>query len=74
MANDKSYVEKSSLGDPLLLGVSVPLTMTKAKATEIASAWRECFTALFSVAKTRVLPEKPTTTATTSSQQPTISA
>lgn len=60
--------------DPLLLGVSVPLTVTKTKATEIASAWRACFLELVSVAKTKVVPEKPVTNGTTSSSQPTISA
>jgi hypothetical protein len=59
--------------DPLLLGVSVPLTVTKTKATEIASAWRECFVELFSVAKTKVKTEKAALTPTPSSQ-PTISA
>ncbi|MFT3926772.1 MAG: hypothetical protein QM778_29780 [Myxococcales bacterium] len=71
MANDKSLVEKSPSGDPLVMGVSVPLMMTKTKATEIASAWRECFVELFSVAKTKYMPEK---SATNGAVAPTISA
>ena len=60
--------------DPLLLGVSVPLTVTKTKATEIATAWRACFMELFSVAKTKVMPEKPAANGPAASSQPTISA
>jgi hypothetical protein len=75
MANDKSYVEKSPLGDPLVLGVSVPLTITKAKATEVATAWKSCFVELLSAAKTKYIPEKPVAKQTApSSSQPTISA
>ena len=74
MANEKSYVEKSPLGDPLVLGVTVPLTMTKAKATEVATAWKECVVELFSAAKTKVMPDKPAEKPSTPPQQPTISA
>ena len=74
MANEKSYVEKSPLGDPLVMGVTVPLTMTKAKATEVATAWKACFVELFSVAKTKVMPDKPADKQAAPPQQPTISA
>jgi hypothetical protein len=74
MANEKSYVEKSPLGDPLLLGVSVPLTVTKLKATEVAAAWKECFRALLAAAKTKVASEKPPSGPTATPTAPTASA
>jgi hypothetical protein len=74
MAKEKSYVEKSSLGDPQLLGVAVPLSVTKSKATEVASAWKECAVALYASAKTKFKPEKPAAAASATSSAPTISA
>jgi|GEM_PF-6820262 len=65
---EKSLVEMSASGDPLVMGVSVPLNMTKTKATEIANAWRDCITALLSAAKVKYMPEKPANGA------PTVSA
>jgi hypothetical protein len=77
MAKQKNSVEMSpSAADPMLLGVSMPLAVTKTKAGEIAMAWRECLTALMAVAKTKVKPEKSASAAApeASPQASTISA
>jgi hypothetical protein len=58
MANEKSSETSSTSSDPMLLGVTVPLTLTKVKASEVATAWRECALALVAAAKTKVRSEK----------------
>jgi hypothetical protein len=73
--NEKSSVEMSST-DPVVLGVSMPLNMTKTKATELASAWKEALVALVGAARSKVMPEKTPEASTSQSTTPssTISA
>ncbi len=56
MSNEKNVADKTSAVDPSLLGVSVPLSITKAKTFELIAVWRECALALFAAAKGRVAP------------------
>jgi hypothetical protein len=75
MAKQKGSMEKAPAStDPMLLGVSMPLTMTKTKATEVAMAWRECLTAMMAVAKTKMKPEKSASSPESTAPASTVSA
>lgn len=43
------------VADPTLLGVQVPLTVTRAALKEVAAAWRACFVEVAAAARAKVL-------------------
>ncbi len=56
MSNEKNVADKAPASDPSLLGVSMPVSLTKAKTAELMAVWRDCAMALYGAAKERVMP------------------
>jgi hypothetical protein len=55
-----SSVKRGALSskDPVVLGVSLPLSVTVAAAAQVKVAWTEAFTAVFAAAKAKAAATK----------------
>jgi hypothetical protein len=62
----------STIKDPVLLGVSLPVSATVAAATQLKDAWADAFQALLSAAKSKANAAK--SKASSSSSGPEIKA
>lgn len=55
--------EEAETADPLLLGVTLPMGMTRKAVVEVSGAWRDCGMALLEVMKSKIgkpeLEEEP---------------